>query len=192
MDIGVFPHIFARAQLKESLSFRSATFCCSPVIPSGSTLAHTQLKQSLSCRFATFSVAPSMPSVSTLACAQLKDFLKLSLRDLLPLPINALHNGFLRDSPPSYPVTSCRAGTVVHLVSATGVPVRGLCACLHACTYTRHATLARWRSLSVLQSLTDARYSFACMSASMHPHMRVCTRLHTDCVRARRCRCAWR
>lgn len=56
----------------------------------------------------------------------LKAFMKLKLEDLLPPPINTMHDRFLRDSAPSFPVTSCRAGAIVFLVSSTGVqiPVR--------------------------------------------------------------------
>ncbi|GAX73197.1 hypothetical protein CEUSTIGMA_g650.t1 [Chlamydomonas eustigma] len=56
----------------------------------------------------------------------LKSFLKLKLDQLLPPPINSMHEKFLIDAPPQYPVTSCRSGGVVNMVSSTNqqVPVR--------------------------------------------------------------------
>ncbi len=56
----------------------------------------------------------------------LKTFLKMSLSQLMPPPVCSMHAKWLVDAPPSHPPTSCRAGTVVNMLSATNqlVPVR--------------------------------------------------------------------
>lgn len=68
----------------------------------------------------------STPDLAVTLGYTLKHFMKLKLDDLLPAPINAMHERHLRDSAPSCPVTSCRAGAVVFLINSTGVqlPVR--------------------------------------------------------------------
>ncbi len=56
----------------------------------------------------------------------LKTFLTMSLIQLIPPPVCSMHAKWLVDAPPTYPPTSCRAGTVVNMLSATNqfVPVR--------------------------------------------------------------------
>mmetsp|Transcript_27632 Transcript_27632/g.60501 ORF Transcript_27632/g.60501 Transcript_27632/m.60501 type:complete len:2143 (+) Transcript_27632:192-6620(+) len=56
----------------------------------------------------------------------LKKLLTLKLEQLLPPPINVLHRNWLRDPPLAVAPASCRAGAVVHMVTASGaqVPVK--------------------------------------------------------------------
>ncbi len=56
----------------------------------------------------------------------LKTLLTMSLIQLMPPPVCSMHAKWLVDAPPIPPPTSCRAGTVVNMLSATNqlVPVR--------------------------------------------------------------------
>ena len=51
---------------------------------------------------------------------QLKALLKLNLRHLIPAPVNMAHEKWLHDAPPTHPISSCRAGTIVNMVGANG------------------------------------------------------------------------